>query len=99
MSKLVKKLLIVWIAAAMVLLPMSSAFSQPRCYEKKATAEEMAADFLLARPLGFASLVLGSVVFVFSLPFSAAGGNADEAAEKLVQKPAEYTFKRPLGDF
>jgi hypothetical protein len=42
---------------------------------------------------------IGTVFFVVSLPFSAAGGNIDIASEKLVKKPARFTFKRPLGEF
>jgi len=33
------------------------------------------------------------------VPFSALGGNTQEAYEEMVEKPARYTFKRQLGDF
>ncbi|MFW6333759.1 MAG: hypothetical protein ACOC0W_00710, partial [Desulfosalsimonas sp.] len=39
----------------------------------------MAVDVFAARPLGFASTVLGSATFVVSLPFSALGQNIDSA--------------------
>lgn len=58
----------------------------------------MAGDLLVIRPISFVGLVLGSVVFVLSSPFSAIGGNINQAAEKLVKEPASYTFVRPLGD-
>jgi hypothetical protein len=61
-------------------------------------AEKMAADVLVARPVGFAATVLGSVLYVISLPFSYAGGNQHEAQQALVEDPARFTFQRPLGE-
>ena len=59
----------------------------------------MMGDLVVMRPLGIAATVVGSVFYVLSLPFSLAGGNEPEARQKLVNDPAGYTFKRPLGDF
>jgi hypothetical protein len=59
----------------------------------------MAFDALVVRPLSFAGTVLGSALFVVSLPFSALGGNVDGAGHRLVVEPGEFTFERPLGDF
>jgi hypothetical protein len=59
----------------------------------------MIADMVLLRPAGFAGTLLGSAVFIISLPLSAIGGNSKEALEKLVKEPARYTFTRPLGEF
>jgi len=59
----------------------------------------MAADLILVRPLGLVATLAGSVVFIVSIPFSALGGNTEEAWESLVESPATYTFKRPLGGF
>ena len=58
----------------------------------------MLADTVLVRPFMLASTVVGAVAFVVSLPFSALGGNIDEAGQKLVLEPAKYTFTRPLGE-
>jgi len=57
------------------------------------------ADALLARPVCFAMTVLGSVVFLVSLPVAATSKSIKPAAEALVLKPARATFTRPLGDF
>jgi len=64
---------------------------------EKATGEAMAADLVLLRPLGIAATAAGMVFFVASLPFSALGGNAEGAFDKLVAEPAGFTFARPLG--
>lgn len=60
-------------------------------------AVAMYGDAILIRPLGLAATILGAAVFVISLPFSSLGGNTQEAAQKLIFDPADYTFKRPLG--
>ena len=60
---------------------------------------EMIYDAIIVRPIGLIATAVGSVFFVLSLPFSAAGGNVDTASEELVKKPARFTFKRPLGEF
>lgn len=59
----------------------------------------MGVDALVVRPLGLVSTIGGSVLFILSSPFSAVGGNIDEAWDLLVAEPARYTFKRPLGHF
>ena len=65
----------------------------------KISPEAMSIDIIAARPLGLAATVLGTVVFVVSWPFSALGGNSEEAWDTLVVNPAQYTFQRPLGVF
>jgi hypothetical protein len=63
------------------------------------SAGAMAIDILAVRPLGLAATLLGTGLFVVSLPFSALGGNVGEAADALVKTPAEFTFARPLGEY
>ena len=65
--------------------------------DDKPAPSEMIADVAIARPFGAAMTVLGTAAFVVSLPFSALGGNVDEAAEQLVIGPAKSTFVRCLG--
>jgi hypothetical protein len=61
------------------------------------SAEAMMVDTLLLRPLGLVATVVGTAVFVVSLPFSIPTKQVDKAAQKLVVEPAKYTFTRPLG--
>ena len=61
------------------------------------SAGAMFADAVVARPIGAVITVLGTAAFVVTLPFSALGGNVDEAADKLVVSPARETFVRCLG--
>ena len=60
-------------------------------------AAAMALDLLVARPFGLIITTVGTAVFLVSLPFSAAGGNVNNASEKLVLGPARETFVRCLG--
>ncbi len=62
-------------------------------------ATSVAIDVAVARPMTLALTVLGSALFVVSLPFAAASGQVDKAAKTLVAAPAKDTFKRPLGNF
>ena len=57
----------------------------------------MTGDLVVARPLGVVTSVGGLAVFLVSLPFTALGGNTDEAAETLVAGPLRETFARCLG--
>ena len=59
----------------------------------------MVIDGLVVRPLGLVATIVGSVIFVITLPFSAMGDNVAQAKEKLVDAPAAFTFTRCLGCF
>ena len=55
-------------------------------------------DMAVARPIGMATIVAGTALFVIWLPFSLPSGNVKDSWNKLVVKPVKYTFKRPLGE-
>lgn len=65
--------------------------------EEEPTALAMTGDLIIARPLGVVVTAVGAAAFVVSLPFSAAGGNIEQAADALVVGPAKETFVRCLG--
>ena len=65
--------------------------------KRDVSGEEMVADLVFARPIGFCSLVFGSIAFVAALPFTIPTQQVEEAGKKLVVAPAKYTFARPLG--
>lgn len=64
---------------------------------KEPTPMTMAADVIIARPLGVAATLVGGALFLVSLPFSILGGNVNESFCKLVGVPAKTTFQRCLG--
>jgi len=61
------------------------------------SAETIIVDGLLLRPGGLVATVVGTAVFVVTLPFSIPTKSVDKAAQKLIVDPAKYTFVRPLG--
>jgi len=65
--------------------------------EGEPSAGAMVADVIVARPLGLVATTVGVAAFIVSLPFSALGGNVDQAVSKLVMGPARETFVRCLG--
>ena len=62
-------------------------------------------EILILRPLGFASLVGGTALFVGMSPLTALASIPaphdafPKTAELLVVTPARYTFVRPIGDY
>jgi hypothetical protein len=94
------------VAVALAAAPLQPVFSRehgehvPR-HPHRATpsTEEMIFDGIVARPLGLASTVIGAGLFIITLPFSAGGGNVDQARERFIDEPVWYTFRRCLGCF
>ena len=100
MHKTGKRSMILLLIAAMIFIPFgTSALAQSKTADINVSAEAMTADLLVIRPLGIVATVVGSAIFIVSLPFSALGGNTKTACQKLVKDPAKFTFKRPLGEF
>lgn len=89
-----------WKTATMaVLLAVSplGAASGANTVEEEPSALAMTGDLVLVRPFMLATTVVGSAVWLVSLPFSLAAGNAMQAADTLVVSPAANTFFRCLG--
>jgi hypothetical protein len=100
MHSLGKHSIVLLLVAALILLPcVAMAGSYSEVNDKQIAGGSMAADGLVARPLGIVATVGGFCLFVISSPFSALGGNIGEAWDSLVVYPAKFTFARPLGDF
>jgi len=91
MQKFIKRrVLTAAILAAMSVPAMAGAEDPPGEFA-------MAGDILVARPIGVVLTVLGSALFVVSLPFTAIAGSIPQAADTLVVGPAKETFVRCLG--
>lgn len=58
----------------------------------------VATDAVVIRPACLVATVLGSAIFVVSLPVAAISKSVKKTADTLVAKPAKATFTRPLGD-
>jgi len=85
--------------AALIVIPFAATSSaQEKSAPTEYSAEKMAADLLLVRPVGILATLFGGAVFIVALPFSLLGGNTEATYQNLVAAPAQFTFKRPLGD-
>lgn len=56
-------------------------------------------DVALIRPVGIVSVVVGTALFILSLPVSIPSGSVGTVANSLVKDSFEYTFIRPVGNF
>jgi hypothetical protein len=62
------------------------------------TDEYNMADLFIARPMGFAAGIIGTGLFILSLPFTIPTRSVDEAAQMLVVKPFKFSFERKFPD-
>jgi hypothetical protein len=100
MIKLLKYPAIGLLMLAVLTLPLASAALAQEYYEAEETGGgAMIYDLIIVRPISAVGTLASTAAYVLSLPFSALGGNSDQAAEKLVKEPFEFTFQRPLGEF
>lgn len=79
--------------------PWSSNAYAAQAQSATPSAAAMLVDGVFIRPLGAVATVIGSVIFVVTLPFSLLGGNVGDAGQALIGDPARLTFMRPLGEF
>jgi hypothetical protein len=59
----------------------------------------VAADALIGRPLCFAATLVGTGLFIATLPIAVVSRSVNKSANALVVTPARLTFVRKLGDF
>ena len=57
----------------------------------------MAFDAVIGRPLGLATTIVGTAIFVPMIPLTLKSDTTSEAAWGLIGRPAGWTFVRPLG--
>ncbi len=99
MCKIIKRSIVCLLIAALILIPFgTAALAQVRNEVEQINSGEMMVDTVVFRPIGFVGTVLGTTMWLVSLPFSIPGGNERDVRKKLVNEPARYTFVRPLGD-
>jgi hypothetical protein len=60
--------------------------------------ERILVDFFVLRPLGIAAGLIGLGSAVVMAPTVVCTSSQERVNRELIEKPFEYTFKRPLGD-
>jgi hypothetical protein len=91
---MMKKLIVILLAFCLM-LPSAVAFAE---VEDDNDGAGMIVDTLVFRPLGAASLVIGSTAFVLSLPFAFLTGSVDKTYNELIKEPFDHTFVRSVGN-
>ena len=96
MPSLKKKLAAYLVSLSLVVFSIVPSISYATSVEERPTATNMVSD-AVTRPFMLVGTVLGTVLYVGTLPISLLGGNAGEAGKKLVVEPFKMTFLRCLG--
>jgi hypothetical protein len=90
------------LVAASALIVCSAAAQAEEYYgdslDTAPSAEAMAFDLILVRPLGLVATAAGVGIFVLQLPISLFTWNLKDPAERLIVQPAKFTFTRDLGE-
>jgi hypothetical protein len=100
MGNLHRDMIAVLAAGSLVLLSGAASAEQTYAADSGSTApsaEAMAFDLVLVRPLGLAATALGVGLFVAQLPFDLFTWNVKDPAQRLIVAPAKFTFSRDLG--
>ena len=99
--KRTKKVLLVLLTVSLVGSPFYSVgwSQETKGNWFKSSEEELnMADILIARPLGILAGIIGSGIFVVSLPFTIPTHSVNEAAQMFVIEPFRFSFVREFPD-
>ncbi len=102
MPKRIHKFIVGLLVMALCLTPATALAiddSEIYVFKREPQGNMMAGDIAIVRPISIGCLVLSVGAYVIAWPFAALGGNAEEATQKMVKDPFNYTFRRPLGEF
>jgi hypothetical protein len=98
--KRLKKVGLIFLTISLVLTSLYSVGWAQEKWDKNdpVTHEWNMIDMLVARPLGVVGWIVGSGVFVLSLPFSIPTGGVNDVAQAFVVKPFQFAFGRRFPD-
>jgi hypothetical protein len=89
-----KKAIILGLIAVVIVGYASAAWSEPPA---GARVEDIV-DLVVLRPLGCIGTLVGTGLFVLTLPFTVPTRSVRESADRFVVAPFHYTFSRPFPD-
>lgn len=95
---MMKKLITVLSLAVLLTLPSASTHASNFTDYEETGGTAIVLDVLIARPLGIASLAIGTVVFIVALPYTIPSWTLGRTADKLIADPFRFTFLRPVGE-
>jgi len=87
------------LTVSLVFVVLTLAFSLEGWAQMRNTADDLPlADLFMARPLGVAAGIVGTGLFIVSLPFTIPTKSTDKAAKMLISDPFRFSFSRPFPD-
>ena len=86
------------LVVGVIIFAMSGASSVSWAREPEGPRAADIVDLVVLRPLGFVATIVGTCVFVVTLPFTVPTRAVDKSADTFVVTPFKYTFSRPFPD-
>ena len=87
------------LAVLLTLMLVSAALSVEGWAQTKTTDEELPMlDLLVARPLGAAAGIVGTALFIVTLPFTVPTKSTDKSAKMFIVDPFNFSFSRRFPD-
>ena len=99
MNILNKALLLLLVTSLIIGTISSNGFCWERWTKEDPITEEWnAIDLLIARPIGVLAGIIGTGLFILSLPFTIPTRGVDDAANMFIVKPFKFSFVRDFPD-
>ena len=87
------KKIVVIMLTLIIVLTSSMAFAAT-----DTSATSVITDMILLRPVGLASLGVGTAMYIVSLPFALITRSHGTTVKVLVKEPFKFVFVRPVGE-
>ncbi len=99
-----KKVVTLIMALGLILTPTFVAKAESeefaREFDRSAEGELVVWDVVAVRPIAYAGMLAGAIIYLPAALFTLAGGNDIEPVQDaLLKRPYDYAIKRPLGQF
>lgn len=98
--KPVSKILFIGLITATIFWNISPAVSAMEKWPPNDASTDLwnVIDLLIARPLGIGAGILGTGVFILSLPYTLPTGGVNEALNTFIIRPFKFSFTRKCPD-
>lgn len=98
--KIFKRVFLLFLTISLITVGIcSSGFAGKEWTKDDNVTEEWSTiDLFIARPVGIAAGILGTGIFILSLPFTIPSGGVNDAADMFIVKPFKFSFVREFPD-
>jgi len=97
MKNMKKRLFVTVMVVGVISMAYSLSWAQAALHDP-ILDEWNTADLFLARPASVAAAVIGTGLFVLSLPFTIPTGGVEASADMFIAEPFKFAFERPFPD-